>query len=316
MPKTDLIVRENLTLSNRNRIRSAKEKSTSSCGSTTVLLIALSLAAVIGCGDESKGPTVDVKPSFNIETEPSLSFDREFVYFIGNDEDDSALSGIYRARVTEPVRELILSGTDLHSPTVSPDNSTVAYLKGERVHFLRLSDGKDVPATINAVFESLLWVNDTSLIGSRDDMLYLVDQGGRTSTLLRSGWDPSLISTNEIAAFIPSLEGTYLAISFDPRFMQSSSLFVIQASSRPHWPSVDTSMANMAFSVTENDSHQIHLVQQPVMGSKVIAVSSRHPKALFIDLQTILFTGPDGRLYRTNMNGSQTDPFWYVDGPQ
>ena len=169
-----------------------------------LLFSSILLILIIACDEEYYQPTGGTgEPSQNfIETDVSLSFDREYIYFSVRDTIfEGSYSGLYKARTTQPVREKIYHGENYKSPTINFDDNILAYLFEGRIHYYDIANDTLKNSGIIGEFESIVYVNLDVLMAARNDSLFLTNEIDSSYSYLRDGWDLTLVAADTFLFF-------------------------------------------------------------------------------------------------------------------
>ena len=137
-----------------------------------LLIIALTVL-LCGCTeDRPVGPKG--AQHFSLETDPQLSPDGDHIYYASHDSFLTSNSGIYRASVNMPIRIKLVSGVGLSSPTVSPDDHTLAYLDSGKIKWIDLLSLSTGTFPSLSEWKSIVFVDTAVLIASREDFLEII----------------------------------------------------------------------------------------------------------------------------------------------
>ena len=285
-----------------------------------LLFSLLLLILIIACEDEYYGPAGGNgdEPSANfIETDVSLSPDREYIYFSVRDTIFGLYSGIYKARVTQPVREKIYHGENYRSPTINFDNNILAYLFAGRIHYYDIARDTLKNSGIIGQFESILYVNLDVLLAARDDSIFLTNEEDSSYQYLRDGWDPTLVAADTFL-FIASLDNyTFRMIKANLEESNPETLFTIQTGAQPRWPTLEPNSGHLAYGIEFWNHKYIYSAtagESPgFMDSLTFLDSTEYLKPYILNYNQIIFSGPDGSLYQSDFEGSKSVPFIHAD---
>jgi len=275
----------------------------------------MALAVVlISCGDEYYGPDSAIAGAYNVETEPSLSPDKQFIYYISTDSARNRYSGIYKAALGAPIRERVLFGNNYHSPVLNFDNNTLAFLEFGRIKYFNLAGMTTYVSAVNDSFESIIFLNESIIIGNRRDSLFSVNESNETSLFAALGWDPTSIARDTFICFVHgSSPQHYKVMKNNAGNTNSEVLLDVITDTRPRWPTFDPTSGRLAFSWNLNE--KTHIFTAEMLGyTRNLVDSSDFPKPHILNLDMIIFTGPDGRFYQTNFRGTKSIPFVSVEG--
>ncbi|MCP4706661.1 MAG: hypothetical protein GY865_18840, partial [candidate division Zixibacteria bacterium] len=253
-----------------------------------------------------------------IETDVSLSPDREYIYFSVQDTIfDGRYSGINKARVTHPVRERVLAGSNYYSPTINFDNNILAYLYDSRIHYYDIALDTIMNSGITADFESILYVNLDVLMAARNDSLFLTNETDSTYQYLRDGWDPTLIAADTFLFFASLDNYTFRIIKDNLEESNPETLYTIRTAAFPHWPTLHPNSGHLAFGIELYDQRFIYsgvAGDSPLPGETLTFIdSSGYSKPYILNYNQIIFSGPDGFLYQSDFEGLKSVPYIHTE---
>ncbi|MCP4704097.1 MAG: hypothetical protein GY865_05765, partial [candidate division Zixibacteria bacterium] len=268
---------------------------------------------IIACEDEYYRPTTgnDDGPSQNfIETDVSLSPDREYIYFSVRDTIfDGRYSGINKARVTHPVRERVLAGSNYYSPTINFDYNILAYLFDSRIHYYDIALDTIMNSGITADFESILYVNLDVLMAARNDSLFLTNETDSSYQYLRDGWDPTLVAADTFLIFASLDNYTFRIIKDNLVESNPETLFTVQTnlSAFPHWPTLHPISGHLAYGLEFADQKFVYSAtvgeSLGIGDTKTFIDDTEYSKPYILNYNQIVFSGPDGFLYQSDFEG-------------
>lgn len=254
--------------------------------------------------------------SYSREIEPSLSADREYIYYVTFDNLIPAKDGIYRARLTDPVREKLLSGSGFHSPTVSFDNTMIAFLHNGRISYFRIAENRVLSSSITDNFQSIVYINENLLLGNRGDSLYLISESGSSVSFFDAGSDPTLFAPDTFVYLVELANKTYGIIMNTYgggeegfKMINEVAIDTIFSSKVPRWVSIEPVLKRFVYTL-EGDT--INYVYSSEVGSSTsnLIDATQYLKPYILNFDLIIYPGPDGRFYQSNFNGSRISPFW------
>lgn len=284
--------------------------------------VVIIIAVLIGCGDKSdtgnplnNNGTNSNSYGYFIETEPSISPDRKYVYFIAADTTDGTGSGIYRARTTNPIRELVKLGNNFHSPTSSPDRSQIAYLESGMIRIYNTNTDSVNNFDDMNNYKTIVFLNDSLLVSEKANSIYIVNIRTGVESYYYDGYDINSYKKDTVIS-IKRLENsryqiTKLALSNIPND-KASAFNVIEiiidtiiSNSTIHWASVEPLANRYSYSV----GNTIYVSNPQAISPKKL-VTAKASKPLILDYNLIIYTGPGGRLYYSDYDGVNIFPFW------
>ena len=278
------------------------------------------LVLFISCEDEYYQPTGSDNgvPSSNfIETDVSLSFDREYIYFSVRDTIFDRYSGIFRAPVAQPIREKIYHGNNYRSPTINFDNNILAYLFEGRIHYYNIVENEMENSGVVGEFESILYLNLDILMAARDDSLFLVNETDSSLQYIRDGWDPTLVAADTFLFFARLDNFTFRMIKDNLEESNPETLFTVQTTAEPHWPTLHPTSGRLAYGIEFQDQRFIYSAtvgeSLGIGDIKTFIDSSEYSKPYIISFNQIIFSGPDGSLYQSDFEGNKSVPYIHTE---
>jgi hypothetical protein len=289
----------------------------------TVLRLALIVVMVsplilAGCSEESTGSggSGGNQSRDRIESEPTRTLDGRYVYYIATDTAKIVESGIFRAEVDLPVREMILVGEDLHSPTLAPDNNTLAYLNGGIIEYYNLTLRTIDTSSIDQEFESIAWLNDTLLVAGADGDIYVVNELRETATLLGEGWDPSVVTRDTFIYVVSGPGEGYSVVTCDVSQSGCDTIFFVSTVGNVgimRWPSLEPQAGRLAWGRDNINGLRLYIGEIDPYSVRMLRATARI-KPLLLGPDKIIFTSFDGRFWETDWAGSNSLPWWHREG--
>ena len=287
------------------------------CTVLRLALVTLSPLMLVGCSEDSTGSdgSGNYVPRYLVESEPTRTLDGRYVYYIATDTINLGQSGIFRAEVNKPIREMILAGVDLHSPTLAPNNTTLAYLNGGIIeHYSLLTETIDTSDIVRE-FRSIAWLNDTMLVARADWSIYLVNELRGTLTAVGDGWYPSVVARDTFTYTAPRYGLSDVVVKCDASLAVCDIVLTLPFSMTSGlilWPSRDPSSDRWVWVRSTGDGMTVHAVQaQPYLDREFPPTMG--DKALLLGPDKIIFTSFDGRFWETDWDGSDPFPWWYLE---
>ncbi|HDL03881.1 MAG: hypothetical protein DRP46_01915 [Candidatus Zixiibacteriota bacterium] len=271
------------------------------------LLCLLVIAVIFACGDEYYGPEPDDGPVITaIETEPSLSPDGNYIYYISSDTTDEYYSGIFRISVSTLIRRKLVHGTGYHSPTAGFNNSMIAFLDSGRVNYFSLIDLSRRTSSLSESFISISYIRDSILLGYRTDSLFLISDSGEVSPLPVTGWDPRVIS-EDVFIYFTGKSPEFYAVMNNIFVVDPDTLLALNTSARPSWPTLTRTYNQLAYDVSAGSRREIYTAQ---LGgdSPLLIANSQYSKSLYLEDGRLIFTGSSGSFYYSDYTGANPQP--------
>ena len=272
-----------------------------------ILKISALMMVIVACEDSfSPSKPKPVPGPYPIETEISLCPDRQYIYFVVTDTVTAGNNGIYRARISKPEREPILMGDSLHSPVISFNNQLLAFLKFGKIRYFRLPDQVEFSSTVMDSFNSMIFINDSLIVACRDTALYFVNESNLTSTYYGRGWDPTL-SDRDNFIYFGGTRAAYRILEGNVNDDFATLREIIVTDAHPHWPTIIEDESKYVYGIEWVEQKFIYSL---ISGQKFTFIdSSKHSKPYLVNSDLILFTGPDGRIYSSDFEGTLSVPF-------
>ena len=277
------------------------------------VLILAGLLAVVGCDDDRSGVSPDRRPPVTRkESQPSLTMDREYVYYINDDTVNSINSGIYRARVNAPERENVMYGRGWHSPTMSCAGDRLACLDSTgSIYYYSVANKSLSASAITEKFVSITFVNDTLLVGERAGWLFLVNEARQAVSLFAAGWDATCSAVDRFVCVARTESHLYHIVRFADFNPVPETLLTLWTMAVPRWPSKEGHLGRLAFTLQSSEGIEVHTATAGEIGSTLIC-ETWHVKPYLIDFNLVIFAGPDGRFYRADFDGESIFPWWHA----
>lgn len=284
----------------------------------SLVLALASTFVLIGCSDKraNSGGSGGGQSRDRIESEPTRTLDGRYVYFIATDTSGHVESGIFRAEVEIPVRQMILAGEDLHSPTMAPDNNTLAYLNGRIIEHYDLSTKTVDTSSIDREFRSIAWLNDSLLVACEYPYIYIVNELRETATVVGEGWDPSPVSRDTFIYVVSGPGEGYSVVTCDVSLSACDTIFFVSTVDNVgivRWPSLWPQMGRLAWGRDNINGMDVFVGEINPYSVREICATARI-KPLLLGHDKIIFTSFDGRFWETDWAGSNSVPWWHREG--
>jgi hypothetical protein len=280
------------------------------------LYLFLILSVVLACGCTEDRPTrSNGEQHFSLETDPQLSPDGNYIYYVSLDSFLLDNSGIYRASVLTPIREKIVSGVGLSSPTLSPDNQTLVYIDSGDIRWYDLISHNTGQFPSGFLWNAIVFVDTSELIACRDSFIELINIAALSAAGLGLGFEPDndrdstyIISTNLEPDFRLILRENYWNGQTDTLLKAQFPGLIPPIRSPSKHPSND----HLVFSIRNGSAYDIYSARGDTL--TVLGKSNRSGVEIVAD-DLVLFTGPVGLLYRTTVSGGMPLPWVHVEDP-
>ena len=271
-----------------------------------------------GCTDKSSVSYYsDPKASrYRLESYPARSPDGQYVYYIATDSLDSSRSGLWRAKIAKPVREELYNGVGLMSPSASPNGNIVSFLDSSQIAYFRISDAQRWESNNTGRYAALVMLNDEQLIAQRSDSLFLLSEPDSNERFVAHGSDPTMVTIDTFVYVVPVLGYAYGIVKSGLPELEPDTVFYIStavSSGTVRWPVLESGSGKLAWTLEYSNSSSIFTGQLPLSDPVPIDVSLTK-KPCIISQFLLIYTGPDGRFYKSDFEGSGSWPFWHDDG--
>jgi hypothetical protein len=247
---------------------------------------------------------------YPIETQPEITPDRQYVYYVRTDTSQLSQDGIYRLKIVRPEREEILAGTGYKSPSSTARQLSLAFVDSSRLVLYGLVDKKRDTLHASRLFNSSLYINDSTLVAGDDTALYRLNTNDSSIVEFEFGWDPTVLDGDTIAFIRPAGVGTYQVIAQTVFDTVGQVVATIPSPERPRWASVEPRLRRFVYAVPNGADFAFYTGEQGSSSTNLVA-GSTHPKACMLDFNLLIFSGPDGRFYETDFAGTIAVPFIY-----
>ena len=278
------------------------------------LFLILSVVLAYGC-TEDRPTRSNGEQHFSLETDPQLSPDGNYIYYVSLDSFLLANSGIYRASVMTPIREKIVSGVGLSSQTLSPDNHTLVYIDSGDIRWYDLisHDTGQFPSGFS--WDAIIFVDTSELIACRDSFIELINIAAPSAAGLGLGFDPDndrdstyIISANLEPDFRLILRENYWNGHTDTLLKAQFPGLIPPIRSPSKHPSND----HLVFSIRNGADYDVYSMRGDTL---TVLGKSNRPGVEIVSDDLVLFTGPVGLLYRTIVSGGTPLPWVHVEDP-
>ncbi len=288
--------------------------------SLTILTAVLSLA--LGCSNDEaaiySSPSNGNEPppinNYTVEVEPTPSANRGFIYYIARDPSDPTDAGIFRVNLINARREKLLDGRGYHSPTVSLDNSRIAFLSSSQIRYYLFGLDSVVTSAVTATYTSIVFINDTLLVGQSASGLYLINESSQRTTFLAAGYDPTMLARDTVVYLRQASTSSYELMMQNVNSSEPFRVTLINSSATPRWASIEPSRRRFAYVLEDAFSKQLFSAEKTT-GALNEITATNHSKAHIYGPDQIMYSSPDGRFYRSNFEGTVLTPFWPAENP-
>ena len=280
--------------------------------------VAAALSLLTAACEEDSVTSDESGIGYRLESEPTLSVDGQYVYMVATDTIHANNSGIYRARVSRPQRELILAGDGYHSPTVSTDNTLLAYLREGTLTYYRFAGGVKWNTNVPGSYSSVLFVDSGRIVAGVGDSIYLLDEAQASRTSLVRGGDPTLVREGAFAYRFPRPGYAYSIAVYDMASATCDTVFTISTLENlgeVRWPTYHESSKRLAWLTHDwwgNTVSTCHADSGGIENHHYIDTTGTL-KPYLIGADAVIYTGPDGRFRKSDYRGLYKSVFWYAE---
>jgi hypothetical protein len=265
-----------------------------------VLLIGL----LAGCSEKAVDTSRPHRPTGPpIESDPKITFDRTTIYYVHTDTLYPENNGIYRANAANPLRNKVVDGLTVTSPSASPDESTVAYLENGLLRMYDVAADSVIDPGIDSVFSTFFFVTGDQLITTTADRIFLIEIASFSLHQFRDGRSAS----PDISDFFhwidqepgqsPSVTLTRVSLDSNEIAFQYPGAASIRAISRyantDRYAYVTGGSAPYTVWTRANGTGLTHSI-----------ASTTFPHVLMAGYDVVIFTGDDGRFDQSNFDGT------------
>ncbi len=264
------------------------------------------------CNSDQKyfDPNSNFPAYYPIETQPNITPDRQYVYYIRTDTSSLSKDGIYRLQVVRPEREEILPGFGLQCPTSTARQLNLAFLDSSRIILYNLIDSAMETIYPSRDFRSILYINDSILIAGDDTALYRLNTNDSTIVEFETGWDPTIMQGDTITFIRSAGVGRYHVMVQSVFDTAGANIADIPAAERPRWASVEPRLRRFVYAVPNGGEYAIYTGEDSSSTAHLVA-GSAYPRACMLDFNLLIFSGPDGRFYQIDYLGTLGTPYVY-----
>lgn len=247
------------------------------------------------------------------EYAPIVSYDRQKVYLVVDDTITNLRSGVYQASVTNPSREIIFSTENASSGIRS--GFFVYYLQNGKLAVYDMYGDSTYLFTFNQIVSDIVLPNDTIIFFCYNSNVYQMNLYTESLTKIGEGFLPTIYKEDTIA-YLKSLPGNRYSVMVSGIVTEIPDGEIVidtfSAASTPFSFAIEPQLNRLAYSLVFANGYSINTFN-PNTNDYHIVSDSRHIQIAMVDANTILFSGDDGRLYRSNMDGSSVYPFWGIE---
>lgn len=285
-------------------------------------LVVIIIAVLIGCDDSNdtgnplnNNGNSSSSYGYYIETEPSISPDRKYIYFIATDTSDGTGSGIYSARITNPIRELVKLGSNYHSPTSSPDRSKIAYLESGMLRIFDINTDSVYNFDDMNNNKTIVFLNDSMIVSEKSNTINLINIRTGVASSFYDGYDINSYKKDTVISIKSLGNSKYLinklSLNYIPEdkanafYVNELIIDTIISNSTIHWVSIEPISGRYSYSI----GNTIYVSSPQAISAKRL-VSAKANKPMMLDYDLIIYTGFGGRFYYSDYDGVNSYPFW------
>ncbi len=267
------------------------------------------LLLLIGCKKDDPPPPPPGEVYYPIETGPSLSVDRAYVYLALSDSMVPSLSGIYRARTTRPEREIVWLDSNLSFPSISANFQHCAALRNDSLIWRTLADSSVTIPTLGMTFDAACFVGNAQVIAAKDSALYRVTIPSGNLSFDRYGYDPVAL-TDSSFLFVAHIEQFEWAVIEVTLSGTTDTLYKRTSVDRPYWPTLNANRDRLAFTIPAASGYDL-VVYNMTNDQFLTVAQTKYPKGCMIG-NYLLFTGETPLLNQVSIFGGSTSLWIYA----
>lgn len=246
---------------------------------------------------------------FLVESDMSLSPDGEYVYYVGVDTALPQWSGIYRAEISNPARELVIRIDSISSPAVDEAGENIYFIKNNMLMKVRLADSSVSQMDIlsGKDLHNIITLNDSLMIAWADASIFRINLRSLQVDSIGPGGYPSLTPCDSFLYLSPGPlnDVTVLLSAFDS--ISRDTLYSFDIHTNMEWPSYDCINNNIAYTIPV--SHEWSYIYLRNLGDPGILPqlmdSTTNPRILKISTIHTIYTGSNGKLARISESGKK-----------
>lgn len=260
------------------------------------------------------------EPSYAAEYAPSISLNRSHIILYAENSKSPGENGLYYAEIGNPQREKLLAGTGYASPALASITTIAAFIDNGRIKYFDVNSKMISSSTLPAQYEAVAFLNDTVIVGARQDSLDIIYRRNDSILYTLAGYDPTMYRNDTIMYinFVPPnmYELSYLAQSIQFKSTSALTYFhepldTLLSTSEVRWYSKEPSQDRYAYAIATDTSfivHSSHFSSMITVSLYISEIERLGPN--MVDFNLIIFPGPDGRLYRSDYDGTDQFPYW------
>jgi hypothetical protein len=272
-----------------------------------VYLLAL-LGLLTGCHKKATDSVPDLSVSSRtLEFDPTYSPAQRDVFYVSVDTTND----IRRIVAVDPttarrIREWEAPVAASPSQSILGDKLVFVAVDGT-LKYINFLTNQIVHSYSDDIYESVVYPGrDPVVVACRNDSLFMVDEANSTTSFLGLGYDPVFYLEDHIICVV-QVPGACQIVQYVDLESPGAPHISISTNARVHFPSVDRSTAKLAFTLETLEGFSVEGGYSNG-GHRRIQTSKKN-RALFAGPDLILYTGPDGRLYATDFEGTINYPF-------
>ena len=270
---------------------------------------------IIGCNQGSAPPTggngggIELF-EFLVEKDICLSPDGEYIYYYGEDTALPQWTGIYRAKISNPFRELMVNIDGISSPSASKSGDYIYYIKDNGINKVSVAEETitSLPVLSGREIHRVIILNDSLMAAWADSSIFLINTETLETDSLNRGGYPSLLPCDSFIYLTSGPGGDVSILKSSFTFNTGDTLYTTGYHADIAWPAYDCANENIVYTVPAgNGWHYVYLkeIDQPGLFPQLID-STTHPRILKFSELHIIYTAPDGKLNRATESGSKS----------
>jgi len=271
---------------------------------TRGLIIVVGLLITMACSKTTDNITRPDPPPPSgppIETEATLTPDRQYVYYVHTDTAYPDNNGVYRVSAANPVPYPIITGHTVNSPSTAGLGFVLAYIENDSLWYWGPLNDSVTFSGVDTVLERVFFIEGSLVIGYRNGRIYVLPNFSNQASFHRTGTAPGP-HTSGTFVWLRDKPGPEVSIMISRLQPIEDSVLISFDLSAPvqrisHFPS-----SNRAILVTGSGPYSIQALDL-TNGQPTTLTTSQYPTGLMTAYDEVVYTGDDGELWRCDFDG-------------
>ncbi len=249
-----------------------------------------------------------------VESDMSLSPDGEYIYYVGVDTALPNWTGIYRAEISNPSRELIVRIDSVSSPAADGAGKHIYAIRRNKIINVGIADSSisELDVLSGRELHKIVTLNDSLIIAWADASIFRINLLSLQVDSIGPGAYPSLLPCDSFIYLLPDPLSNNVLLEMPFNLQKADTLYMFGNHTMMQWPTCDCADENVAYTFpAENRLYYIYLKNIGVPGAlRTLLDSTYSSQILKISSLQILYTGFNGKIYRVSENG-HSEQFTY-----